>query len=918
LVKGTGKINPLLICYLLMSKLTPAIEQYLRTKAEYPDCLLFFRMGDFYEMFFEDAKTASRELEIVLTRRGKHRGEDVPLCGVPYHSADSYIARLVSKGYKVAICEQVEDPKKAKGIVKRAVTRVITPATVLDSQSLAKTLHSYLASISTDYRSKFGLAYLDFSTGEFKCTELEDLPALFDELGRIEPKEIIIPEALFSQMEFKRFWEDYLNQLGEEPFLNFVSEEELEFENNQKRLLRHFQVESLAGFGLDSAREAVRASGALLAYLENTQQKEQGPPVEVGGGEPVRLESPLSHITDLNYYTTSEYMILDEATKRNLELVKTLREGKERGSLYNLLNLSITPMGSRTLLDFINYPLLDVEKINARLSAVELAKNEHALRIDLRGLLSRVSDLERLASRVSMKSANARDLIGIKESLKVVPGIKKLLFPLEPEFFKEIYKGIQELNELVDLVERGVSENAPAVLHQGGLVKSGFNSELDELTAIQKDARAYLARLETQEREKTKIPSLKVGYNQVFGYYLEVTRPHLHLVPDYFQRRQTLVNAERFITPELKELEAKILNAEDRLIQLNYELFCEIREEVAKKAEQIRKNAREIGKLDAILALAELSARGSYTKPIVDNGEVIEIKAGRHPVIEALRSSEQFIPNDIYLDNQDHQILVITGPNMAGKSTLLRQTALIVLLAQIGSFVPAESARIGVVDRIFTRVGASDILVRGLSTFMVEMIETAQILRYATKRSLVLLDEIGRGTSTYDGLSIAWAVVEYLHNHPEHQAKTLFATHYHELVDLEGVMSRVKNYHIAVKEWQGEVIFLRKLVRGGTSRSYGIQVAKLAGIPEEVIERAREVLANLELAEYDGGGKPFWSRTKKKTDEPAVTQPNLFSIKENPILKELETELGKLELETLTPLEALNLIWKWKKRLKGD
>jgi len=900
-----------------MSKITPAIEQYLRIKAEYPDCILFFRMGDFYEMFFEDAKVASKALEIALTSRGKHRGEDVPLCGVPYHSADHYLSRLISQGFKVAICEQIEDPSKAKGIVKRAVTRVVTPGTALDPESLSKNLHSFLAAISANSRGKYGLAQIDFSTGDFKCTELNKLDALFDELGRLEPKELILPEKILNEPGFKLAWEDYLNQLGEAPLVNKMEETEFDYERNYKRLCRHFNVESLSGFGLDSAEEAVKASGVLLGYLEQTQVCEQAPHIEIGSAEPAGLPSPLSHITDLRYYQFQEYMVLDEATKRNLELVKTLRDGKEPGSLFHLLNLCISAMGSRALLDWLNYPLLDIEKINQRLDAVEFFKTNHIPRLDLRNLLARVSDLERLGSRVSMKSANARDLIGIRDSLLAIPKIKELLSGIQVPMIREIEQELDPLTELADLLQRSISQDAPLVLHEGRLIKPGFNQELDELTALQKDARAILARMESEERKKTGINSLKIGYNQVFGYYLEVTRPYLHLIPDYFQRRQTLVNAERFITPELKELEAKILSAEDRIVQLNYELFCYVREQVARYADTIRKNARELGRLDAIMSLAEIAARRGYQRPVVDDGDRIEILAGRHPVIEALRSSEQFIPNDIYLDSKDHQILIITGPNMAGKSTILRQTALIVLMAQMGSFVPAESARISVVDRIFTRVGASDVLVRGLSTFMVEMIETAQILRYATPRSLVLLDEIGRGTSTYDGLSIAWAVVEYLHDQEEHRAKTLFATHYHELVDLESLLPRVKNYHIAVKEWQDQIIFLRKMVKGGTSRSYGIQVAKLAGIPEPVIERGREILANLELAEYDKTGKPVWSKTKKQEKgKDRKDQLFLFSAPDNPALAEIEKELKALELETLSPLEALNILWKWAKRLK--
>ena len=836
----------------LMSKVTPAIEQYLRVKAEYPDSILFFRMGDFYEMFFEDAKVASKALEIALTSRGKHHGEDVPLCGVPYHAADHYLARLVSQGFKVAICEQIEDPKQAKGIVRRAVTRVVTPGTALDPESLGKNLYTFIASICADGRGGFGLAQIDFSTGDFKCTELNKLDALFDELGRIEPKELILPEKILDEPEFKMAWEDFLNQLGETPLLNKLGDEEFDFQRNYERLCRHFEVESLDGFGLEAAEEAVIASGVLLGYLESTQGGEDAPAVEVGGAEPARLAAPLSHITDLRYYQFREFMILDEATKRNLELVKTLREGKELGSLFNLINLCITSVGSRTILDWLNYPLLEVARINERLDAVEFLKDRHVLRLDLRNLLARVSDLERLASRVSMKSANARDLIGIRESLKVIAPIRELVPKESPELLREIGSKLDPMPALLDLLERAISNEAPSVLHEGRLLKSGFNAELDELSAVRRDGKSYLARIETEERQKTGINSLKIGYNQVFGYYLEVTNPHLERVPEYFQRRQTLVNAERFITPELKELEAKILTAEDRSIELNYELFCAVREDVAKSADAIKKNARELGRLDAGVALAELAARRAYSRPEVDESDTIEIRAGRHPVIEALRPNDQFIPNDIYLDNREHQILIITGPNMAGKSTILRQTAVIVLMAQIGSFVPAERARIGVVDRIFTRVGASDVLVRGLSTFMVEMSETANILNNATARSLIILDEIGRGTSTFDGLSLAWAIVEFLHN--QTGAKTLFATHYHELTELVGRLPRLGNFNVAVREWNDQIVFLRKIVEGGTDKSYGIQVARLAGVPKPVLDRAKVILRNLEESELTPEG----------------------------------------------------------------
>ncbi len=903
-----------------MAKLTPMIQQYLEIKEKYPDCILFYRMGDFYEMFFEDAVEASKALEITLTSRSKGVDEPVPLCGVPYHAADTYLARLIRKGYKVAICEQVEDPSQAKGIVRRCVTRVVTPGTALDPESLPEKESRYLASLTSNGKDTYGLAHLDFSTGEFRTTQLESGEDALDEIARLSPSELLLPDAFLERERLGRKLEDYLADNQGRMAVNHPAEWAFDYEQAGKTLCRHFGVENLAGFGLEGYPEAVIAAGALLQYLIDTQARgDESPAVEVGGAEPIALDRPLSHITDLVYYTSRDYMVLDECTQRNLELFRTLREGRTRGSLFGLLDSAITSMGGRLLLKWLMYPLLDPAEINRRLDAVELAVREHALRLDLRDMLSRVRDLERLASKVSTCSANARDLLAVKQSLQAVPQIRKKLEGLEPGLFREIRDNLDEMTEVVELLDRSIAEDPPAVLHEGGLIRQGFNPELDDLTAMRRDLRKYIARMESLERQHTGIPTLKVGYNKVFGYYLEVTKPHMKLVPSHYIRKQTLVNAERFITPELKEMESKVLGADERVTELNYELFCQVREESARQAPRLKSDAGLLAALDALLSLAELAARKGYSRPAVDEGDVIEIKAGRHPVIEDLNPSERFVPNDVYLDTGDHQILIITGPNMAGKSTVLRQTALVTIMAQMGSFVPADEARIGVVDRVFTRVGASDILVRGMSTFMVEMTETANILRYATPKSLILLDEIGRGTSTFDGLSIAWAVAEYLHDRPDKHARTMFATHYHELVDLAETKSRVKNYNIACKEWGDQVIFLRKLQPGGTSRSYGIQVARLAGLPQDVIDRAKEILANLEAVEYDPTGQPTLARSRrKKGPQPGPSQLGFFGAAPDPVAQELKKEIRKIDPERLTPLDALSIISKLRKKIPEE
>ncbi len=904
-----------------MARLTPMIQQYLEIKEKYPDCILFYRMGDFYEMFFEDAVCASKALEITLTSRRKGLDESVPLCGVPYHAADTYLARLLKRGYRVAICEQVEDPSQAKGIVRRCVTRVVTPGTALDPESLPEKGNLYLAALSSNARETYGLAHLDFSTGEFRTTQLARGEDVLDELGRLSPSELLLSEAFLEENGLNRKLNDYLAENEGRVAVSHPAEWAFEYEQAEKALCQHFGVENLAGFGLEGYPEAVRAAGAILQYLIDTQTRgiSDSPAVEVGGAEPIALDQPLSHITDLTYYSSRDYMVLDECTQRNLEMVRTLRDGKTHGSLFGLIDHTITSMGARLLLKWLLYPLLDPARINLRLDAVELAVREHALRLDLRDLFSRVRDLERLAGKVSTRSANARDLLAVKDSLKSIPLIRRKLEGLEPALFQETCQSLDEMPDIAALLDNSIADDPPAVLHEGGLIKQGFNPEIDDLTAMRRDLRTYIARMEALERQHTGISSLKVGYNKVFGYYLEVTKPHLELVPKNYIRKQTLVNAERYITPELKEMEAKILGAEERMTALNYKLFCQVREQVAREADRLKANAAQLARLDCILSLSELAARKGYSRPVVDGREAIQIKAGRHPVIEAMNPGERFVPNDVYLDTENQQILIITGPNMAGKSTVLRQTALIVIMAQMGSFVPADEARVGMVDRVFTRVGAADILVRGMSTFMVEMTESANILRYATRKSLILLDEIGRGTSTFDGLSIAWAVAEYLHDHPEKHAKTMFATHYHELVDLAETKPRVKNYNIACKEWGDQIIFLRKLKPGGTSRSYGIQVARLAGLPQEVIDRAKEILSNLETVEHDPAGQPTLAHSRKSGEEkPGPKQLGFLSGAPDPLTEQIKRDLKKIDPDRLTPLEALKILANLRKKITED
>jgi len=900
-----------------MVRLTPMLEQYLAIKEKYPECIIFFRMGDFYEMFFEDAKTAAGVLEITLTTREKGMPESVPLCGVPYHSADTYLARLVDAGYKVAICEQVEDPRKAKGIVRRAVTRVVTPGTAIAPSRLPVKEARYMAAVAAGENGAFGLAFLDYSTGEFKTTQLASAREAAEELHRLGPAEILSHKEAMDHPEMGPVLSEFSGSGdGGGPFGKSGA---FDLERARSALLSHFQAETLEGFGVEGFPQAVRAAGALIQYLRDTQEVEDAPAFEFGGQEPVAIPRPLSHITSLSYYASADHMLLDESTKRNLELVRTLRDSKTRGSLFWLIDRTTTPMGARTLLGRLHYPLLDPDRINQRLDAIEYALENHAFRLDLREVLGHVSDLERLTARVSTGSAHARDLAAVRESLRMVPRVKQYLDKAEGEELARINAGMDPLPDLLELLDRALVKDPPASLREGGLIKPGFVAEIDELERIKKDAKSVIAGMEATEKKRTGISSLKVKYNKVFGYYIEVTKANLSLVPEDYIRKQTLVNAERFITPELKDLEAKILGAEERLAELHYETFCRLREEVAARAGELFENARMIGRLDAVCGLAELAAVKRLTRPVVDDSDVIDIKGGWHPVVAELVKSERFVPNDVLIDGEENQILIITGPNMAGKSTVLRQTAIIVIMAQMGSFVPADSARIGVADRIFTRVGASDVLVRGMSTFMVEMTEAANILHNATPRSLVLLDEIGRGTSTFDGLSIAWAVTEFLHDTPGRQARTMFATHYHELVDLAETRPRIKNYHILVKEWEDEIIFIRKMTPGSTSRSYGIQVARLAGLPAPVIERAKEILINLESVEHDPEGRPTYSR--QGWERPKATGPSqmsFFDPASHPAYDEVIKKIRETDPDSMTPLDALALLQNLKEKLDRE
>lgn len=879
-----------------MEQVTPMMQQYLETKKNYPDCILFYRLGDFYEMFFDDALVASKELEITLTGKNCGLEERAPMCGVPYHAVDNYLNKLVSKGYKVAICEQMEDPKQAKGIVKRDVIRIVTPGTNLDNLALDETRNNYLMCIVC-MADKFGVSIADISTGAYLVTELDSSRKLTDEIFKFSPKEIICTQALLmSGVDV----EDLKERLG----IAVYTLEDWYFDDDlcRQALKKHFQTESLDGLGLGDFNCGVIAAGALLQYLIETQK------------------TSISNLTKLTPYTSGKYMVLDSSTRRNLELCETLREKQKRGSLLWVLDKTKTAMGARLLRSFIEQPLIDIDEIERRQEAVAELKANAIAREEIREYLNPVYDLERLISKISYQTANPRDLIAFKSSLSMLPHIKYIMGDFKSSLLCNVRDDIDVLEDLCELVERAIIEEPPISIRDGNLIRDGFHEEVDRLRQAKTEGKTWLADLEAKEREKTGIKNMKIKYNRVFGYYLEVTNSYKDLVPDYYTRKQTLANAERYITPELKELEDIILGAEDRLVSLEYELFCEVRDKIAGEILRIQKTAKAIAGIDVFASLALVAEQNNYVCPKMNGRGLIQIHDGRHPVVEKMIKNDMFIANDTLLDNHKNRISIITGPNMAGKSTYMRQTALIVLMAQIGSFVPASDAKIGIVDRIFTRVGASDDLASGQSTFMVEMTEVANILRNATADSLLVLDEIGRGTSTFDGLSIAWAVVEHISNPKLLGAKTLFATHYHELTELEGKLSSVNNYCIAVKERGDDIVFLRKIVRGGADKSYGIQVAKLAGVPDSIIERAKELVQELSDADITEAvheakteGKTAKPK-KKKYDQVDLDQMTLFdTVSDEDVLNELK----EIEISTLTPIEALNVLNRLQSRLKN-
>ncbi|ABN52012.1 MAG TPA: DNA mismatch repair protein MutS [Hungateiclostridium thermocellum] len=870
-----------------MASLTPMMQQYLEIKEQYKDCILFFRLGDFYEMFFSDAEVASRELEITLTGKDCGLEERAPMCGVPFHSADSYIAKLISKGYKVAICEQIEDPALAKGLVKRDVIRIVTPGTVTDSAMLDEKKNNYLMSI---YKNKnyYGIACVDLTTGEFLSTHItfgNTFNKLMDEIAKFSPSEIVVNGEFFHDENIKKTLKQRFDV-----YISGLEDKFFEKEFSIQKVRNYFKDYVIEENAFDLY---INASGALLEYLEQTQKVN------------------LSHIQNFNVYRIEEYMILDMATRRNLELTETMREKNRKGSLLWVLDRTMTSMGGRTLRKWIEQPLINLHDIKDRLDAVNEFKERFMIRSEVRELLRAVYDIERLMTKVILGSANCRDLISIKHSIGQVPYIKELLRDLKADLNVLSYNELDTLTDVYEIIDKAIVDDPPVAVKEGGIIKEGFNEEVDRLRSASKDGKKWIAHLESKERERTGIKNLKVGFNKVFGYYIEVTKSYYSQVPDDYIRKQTLANCERYITPELKEIENTVLGAEDRLVELEYQIFVDVRNKVAKEINRLKTTARSLARIDVLCSLAEVADRESYTMPEVTDDDKIEIKDGRHPVVEKIIGQEAFVPNDTYLDMDENQIAIITGPNMAGKSTYMRQVALIVLMAQIGSFVPAKSAKIGIVDRIFTRVGASDDLAAGQSTFMVEMSEVANILGNATSKSLLVLDEIGRGTSTYDGLSIAWAVIEYIGE--KIGARTLFATHYHELTELEERIEGIKNYCISVEEKGEDIIFLRKILRGGADNSYGVQVARLAGIPDPVIHRAKEILKKLEDADITRKEKRI---TRRK--QPIEGQIDVFTFNAaQRSYDEVLNELKSLDITTLTPLDAINVLYNLQKKVKG-
>ncbi len=882
-----------------MAGYSPMMQHYLETKEQYKDCILFYRLGDFYEMFFDDAIAVSKELELTLTGKDCGQEERAPMCGIPFHAAENYITRLVSNGYKVAICEQMEDPKKAKGIVKREVIKVVTPSTNLSVQSLDETRNNYLCGI-VYLGEKIGVSFIDYTTGDYFVTELENGSELIDELNKFVPSEIIVNE--------------YFNMSGID--ISFVVEKlgisvsaldnwYFDEDTCNNKLLSHFKLTTLDGLGLKDYSVGIISAGAVLLYLYETQKND------------------LMHITSLAPYTTGKYMLIDSSSRRNLELVETLREKQKRGSLLWVLDKTKTAMGARTLRSMLEQPLINKASIEDRLNGIEELNNNAIDREEIREYLNPIYDLERLMTKISCKSANPRDLIAFRNSLEMIPYIKNIMGTFKSNLFKEAFEKMDDLQDLYQLVNNAIVDDPPIAMRDGGIIKEGYSEEADKLRKAKTEGKEWLAQLEEREKQNTGIKNLKIKYNKVFGYYLEVTNSFKNLVPVNWVRKQTLTNAERYTTEELKKLEDVILGAEDKLYSLEYDLFAEVREIIAGEVLRIRNTAKAIAMIDVFSSLSVVAQQNGYVRPKINEKGIIDIKNGRHPVVEKMINNDMFVANDTYLDNSANRVSIITGPNMAGKSTYMRQTALIVLMAQVGSFVPASSADVGIVDRIFTRVGASDDLASGQSTFMVEMTEVANILRNATQKSLLILDEIGRGTSTFDGLSIAWAVVEYIANTKILGAKTLFATHYHELTELEGTLDGVNNYCIAVKECGDEIVFLRKIVKGGADKSYGIQVAKLAGVPDTVIERAKKLVAELSDADISQKAKDIAQYSKKKekmneqykkVDELEVKQMTLFDTVGNDDIIE---EIKNIDIGNMTPIDALNMLYKLQSKVKN-
>ncbi|PXV69394.1 DNA mismatch repair protein MutS [Halanaerobium congolense] len=864
-----------------MAELTPMMRQYHDLKNKYQDAVLFFRLGDFYEMFGEDAKRAAKILDIALTSRNKGGGEKIPMAGVPYHSAASYIEKLIKKGIKVAICEQLEDPSESSGIVERDVIRVVTPGTVIENEILSENENNYLAAVFK-YGDYYGFSYTDISTGEFYLTEFsaEKTNKLKDEINRISPRELLLDEQTASSKLINELHNQYnftLNILGQK-----------KFERLYQGLLDHFKLKSLEGFGCEEMKAAVYAAGQVLSYLSETQKR------------------TINQITNLKAYHLEDYMVLDSASRRNLELSSTIRDNQRSGSLLSILDQTVTSMGAREIKKWINQPLVQKNEITKRHDALAEIIDNYMILEKLRAELSEIYDLERIMSKITYQSANARDLVALRNSLAKLPAVKKLMVELQSDLLSEMQADFDLLEDIYNLIDNSIKNEPPTTITEGGIIKDGYDSKLDELRSLVSSGKDWISALQKEEREKTGINTLKVGFNKVFGYYLEVTNSHTDKVPERYERKQTLSNSERYIIPELKEKESEVLGAEEKINDLEYKLFVEIRDEIAAEVERINKTAAVIAKIDVLLSFSYLAIENNYNRPKINNGAEIKIKDGRHPVVEKM-FEEQFVPNDCYLNQSDQRFIIITGPNMSGKSTYMRQVALIVLMAQIGSYVPAAEAVIGLTDRIFTRVGASDDLTTGQSTFMVEMNEVANIVNNSTEKSLIILDEVGRGTSTYDGVSIAWSVSEYLNNPERIGARTLFATHYHELTRLEDEYQGIKNYNVLVEEDSDGVHFLHRIVPGRANDSYGIEVARLAGLPEEIIISAQKILERLE----ENNKMPVRKLEKTIADDKHQQLP-LFNTEKSPILKKIDEQ----DILEMTPMDAMNFLYNLKKDLK--